>query len=56
MENNNNTILTDQTVSKEYQIPELVELKSVSEAIGAACSPGSSDNNSCDTGTVGNIY
>ena len=36
----NNMILSDQTVGKEYQIPELVELNSIGEAIGW-CSPGS---------------
>jgi hypothetical protein len=41
---NNNMILSEQTVSKEYQIPELVDLNSVSEsnAGGAACTDGSS--------------
>ena len=28
---NNKMILADQTVSKEYQIPELIDLNSVSE-------------------------
>ena len=38
---NNNMILSDQTDSKEYQIPELVDLNSVSKAMGIACLPGS---------------
>ena len=43
MEKNDSMILSDQTVSKEYQIPELVDLKSFSEAMGdPICSSGSS--------------
>ena len=53
MENNNNTILSDQTVSKEYQIPELVDLNSVNEAMGsppAFCTPGSGASFLCGAG------
>jgi hypothetical protein len=47
---NNEVILSDQTVSKEYQIPELVDLNSISEAMGQ-CSTGSGNNFSwCATG------
>ena len=40
MENNDNMILSDQTVGKEYQIPELVDLNGIGEA-NAICSSGS---------------
>ena len=40
MENNDNMILLDQTVCKEYQIPELVDLNGIGEALGA-CINGS---------------
>ena len=40
---NNNMILSDQTVSKEYQIPELVDRNSIKDAMGGGCTPGSSD-------------
>ena len=52
MENNDNLILSDETVSKEYQIPELVDLNSISSAMGATeCGPGSSATVSCFSGT-----
>ena len=45
-------ILSAQTVGKEYQIPELVDLNSVSEAIGGSvCRNGTGDAGSCGTGT-----
>jgi hypothetical protein len=47
----NNMILSDQKVSKEYQIPELVDLNSVGEAMGAVCSNGSSDLFGCSNGS-----
>jgi hypothetical protein len=50
---NNIMILSEQTVSKEYQIPELVDLKSVSEAMGSQCKNGTNDAGSCFSGTVG---
>ena len=54
MENNDNMILSDQTVSKEYQIPELVDLNSISEAMGEIyrCMPGSSAVSTCGSGST----
>ncbi len=49
MENNDNMILSDQTVGKEYQIPELVDLNGIGEA-KANCTSGSSDSSLCSTG------
>ena len=49
MENNDNMILTDQSIGKEYQIPELVDLNWVGEA-NAVCGPGSSPT-SCGPGS-----
>ena len=54
MENNENNVLSDQRVIKEYQIPELVDLNSVGEATGfILCLPGSGNGFSCDAGTGG---
>ena len=51
MEKNDNMILSDQTVGKEYQIPELVDLNSVSEAM-CVCENGSSPSlNGCQIGS-----
>ena len=48
---NNNMILCDETVDKEYQIPELVDLNSIGEAMGAlTCNDGSSATSFCITG------
>jgi hypothetical protein len=47
----NKMILSHQTIGKEYQIPELVELNNINETL-AACSPGSGDTN-CASGTGG---
>ena len=49
---NNNMILSDQTVNKEYQIPELIDLNSVNEAMagGINCTTGSAPSGSCITG------
>ena len=51
---NNNIILSEQTVTNEYQIPVLVELNSVSEAMGSpvGCHSGTSANHSCFSGGV----
>ena len=56
MENNDNMILSSETVGKEYQIPELVDLNGIGEAIGAGdpCYNGSSAGFfGCGSGTVG---
>ena len=55
MENNDYMILSDQTVGKEYQIPELVDLNGIGEAMGAPpkCTNGSGNAISCGTGTSG---
>ena len=47
-------ILSEQTLSKEYQIPELIDLNSVREAMGipSNCTPGSSALNICSSGGV----
>ncbi len=50
---NNKLILPDQTVSKEYQIPELVDLNGVNEAL-ADCVPGSGDSFVCENGGINN--
>jgi hypothetical protein len=50
---NNNMILSDKTVSKEYQIPELIDLNSVNEAMGgdpSSCGGGSGATTSCGGG------
>ena len=55
---NNNMILSDQTVVKEYQIPELVDLNGIGEAMGTPpvlCTNGSGNSFSCDTGTSGPV-
>lgn len=41
MENNDKTVLSEQPIGKEYQIPELVNLSIVGEA-KASCGSGSS--------------
>ena len=53
MENNDNMILSDQTVGKEYQIPELVDLNGIGEAMGipSPCGSGSTPAGLCSTGT-----
>ena len=51
-------ILSDQTVVKEYQIPELVDLNGIGEAMGTPpvlCTNGSGNSFSCDTGTSGPV-
>ena len=50
MENNDNMIISDQTVGKEYQIPELVELNSINEAMGAPGCTNGSHASGCGTG------
>ena len=57
MENNDNMILSSETVGKEYQIPELVDLNSIDGALSsppASCTNGSAAGFlGCGTGTVG---
>ena len=53
MENNDNMILTDQSIGKEYQIPELVDLNSVSETMGGAPCINGSGAGICVTGAAG---
>jgi hypothetical protein len=57
MENNDKTILSGQTVGKEYQIPELVDLNSIDGAMSSpppSCTSGSSAGIwGCGTGTIG---
>ena len=54
MENNDNMVLSDQTVGKEYQIPELVDLNGIGEAEGVIlCRNGSGNVASCGTGAAG---
>ena len=54
MENNDKTVLTDQTVGKEYQIPELVDLNSIGDAKGTPpppkCYNGSGNSFGCSPG------
>ena len=52
MENNDKMVLSEQTVGKEYQIPELVDLNGIDEAKAFYCGPGSSNVTSCDGGSV----
>ena len=49
MEKNDNMILSDKTVGKEYQIPELVDLNSVNEAMGTGptCLSGTNPSGNC---------
>ena len=51
MENNDHRILLDQTDGKEYQIPELVDLNGIGEALALNCLPGSGATWSCSVGT-----
>jgi hypothetical protein len=53
MENNDKTFLSEQTIGKEYQIPELVDLSNVGEALAFKCLSGSADSISCDSGSAG---
>ena len=54
MENNENKVLSDKKLVKEYQIPELVDLNSVAEASGIIlCINGSGNASSCGTGAAG---
>ena len=50
MENNEDMVLSGQKVGKEYQIPELVDLNGISEAVGKSCSNGSSAGDWCGSG------
>ena len=52
MENKDNRILSEQTVDKVYQIPKLVDLNGIGEAMGTppGCVSGSSDLTSCYNG------
>ena len=50
MENKDKMVLSDQTVGKEYQIPELVDLNGIGEAVGKSCSNGSSAGDWCGSG------
>ena len=43
MENNDKMVLSDQSIGKEYQIPELVDLNGIGVAMGIPpCNTGSS--------------
>jgi hypothetical protein len=42
-------ILSSETVGKEYQIPELVDLNGIGEAMGG-CADGSSAGTACGNG------
>jgi hypothetical protein len=54
MENNDKMILSEQPIGKEYQIPELVDLNSIGEALGLLpCRSGSGDIASCGSGSAG---
>jgi len=48
-----NIMNADKTVSREYQIPELVDLNSISEAQATPtpCTNGSGNGYSCSSGT-----
>jgi hypothetical protein len=51
---NDDIILSDQTVGKEYQIPELVDLNVIGEAMGdniILCISGTSNTSVCDLGS-----
>ena len=51
MENNDKIVLSDKTVGKEYQIPELVDLKSITEVMGSNyCYSGTSAGANCVNG------
>ena len=52
MENNDKVVLSDQTVGKEYQIPELVDLNGIGEVMGIpACNNGSGNGYGCGIGS-----
>ena len=55
MVNNENKVLPNQRVGKEYQVPELVDLNSIGEAKGTppppACYNGSGNSSGCSPGT-----
>ena len=51
MEKNDDIVLSDQQIGKEYQIPELVDLNSIDAALGELiCTNGSSADSKCITG------
>ncbi len=55
MENNDKMVLSEQTVGKEYQIPELVDLNGIGGANGggeSGCSSGSVAISPCNSGSV----
>jgi hypothetical protein len=54
MENKDKMVLSDQQIGKEYQIPELVDLNVIGEAIGSpapACSNGTNPAGNCTGGS-----
>ena len=55
MENTDKMVLSDETVGKDYQIPELVDLNGIGEAKGSppppACYNGSGNSSGCSPGT-----
>ena len=55
--NNDKMVLSGQTVGKEYQTPELVDLSGTSKvkggSFGYVCWSGSGDDLSCDSGSLG---
>lgn len=54
MENIDSKVLPGQPVGKEYEIPELVDLNSIGEAVGVIlCRSGSSNVASCGTWAAG---
>ena len=55
MENTDKMVLSDETVGKDYQIPELVDLNGIGEVMGypAPCNNGSGNSTFCNTGTSG---
>ena len=54
MKNNDKTVLSEQQAGKEYQIPELVELYSIGNAMGGSnCVGGTSAFGECVSGGSG---
>ena len=53
MENNDKMVLTDQTVGKEYQVPELVDLNGIVGAMGSSPCLSGSGAGLCVSGAAG---
>ena len=54
MKDNDKMVLSDQIADKEYEIPELVDLNGIGEALGIGdCTSGSGNAGLCVSGAAG---